>query len=90
MVGALPSASAAAASVPCDTLDVPEDPDSEEPFHKPHNWHTERGRVELGNWASQAVLGGLLSVKKIRTRRNTLAVEYNQQLRYKWVAMLIV
>lgn len=38
----------------------------------------ERGRGALGNWASQAELGGLLSAKKIRTRRNALAVEYNQ------------
>lgn len=77
--GALPSTAAAAAG-PCGALDVPEDPDSEEPSHSPHNWHTGRGRVGLGNWASQAVLGGLLSVKKIRTRINALAVECNQQI----------
>lgn len=39
----------------------------------------EGGRVELGNWASQAALAALLSVKKIRTRRNASAVEHNQQ-----------
>lgn len=78
MVGTLPS-SAAAAPVPCGALDAPKGPGSEEPSHNPHNWHRERGRVELGNWASQVVLEGLLSVKKIRTRRNALAVEYNQQ-----------
>lgn len=78
MGGTLPS-TVPAASVPCEALGAPEGPDSEQPSHNPHNWHMERGRVELGNWASQAVPGGLLSVKKIRTRRNAFAVEYNQQ-----------
>lgn len=78
MVGTLPSAAAAAAvAAPCQALDAPEDLDSEEPSHNPRNWHTERGRVELGNWASQAVLGALLSVKK--TRRSALVAEHNQQ-----------
>lgn len=78
MGGTLPS-TVPAASVPCEALGAPEGPDIEQPSHNPHNWHMERGRVELGNWASQAVPGGLLSVKKIRTRRNAFAVEYNQQ-----------
>lgn len=80
MVGTLPSAAAAAAAVPWmhpRALDAPEDLDSEEPSHNPRNWHTERGRVELGNWASQDVLGAPLSVKK--PRRSALVAEHNQQ-----------
>lgn len=71
--------SAAAAHVPCETPNVPlEDVDSEEPSH--NSQHRVRRRGEVGSRASQTLLGGLLSGKKIRrARRNALVAGYDDQ-----------